>query len=202
MSFCKPVREIEFIKTEWIPYPLVKMYADYTLEEFVLEVRNGSINSFMYDDERTEEDKAALGFMVDEVRETLIVNGFIRPEMMTLGNPELYFLLEYVIRLGFINDYCSKQELEFDGDLETVFMPYYFSNEDYEEYVFCYERIEAILKVLADFLDEDELYEVSLDIMSMSGVACDDQVLKRAKEKLVENVAELVPSLEKVFAMY
>ena len=62
MSFCKPVREIESIKYNWIPGRLRTMYADYTIEEFVLCVRNGFVNMFLYDDEYSEADKGDLLF--------------------------------------------------------------------------------------------------------------------------------------------
>ena len=80
-------------------------------------------------------------------------------------------------------------------------MPYYCSNDEYENYFFNYERIEAIINVLANFLDEDELYEVSLDIMYMGDGANDGEILEKAKKKLVEDADKLVPLLEQAFAM-
>ncbi len=200
MSFCKPVREIENIKTDWIPGKIREIFADYTLEEFVLCVRNGSINMFMYDDSFSEIEKGELIFLTDEVRDTLVANGFIRPEMIMTNTPELYFLLNYLIELGLISDYIIEKEM--DNDYDEVFMPYYYSNEQYEEYTFCYERIEAVINVLSNFLDADELYEVALDIMYMSDHPCDNETLENAKQKLVDRGLELVPLLEQAFAMY
>ena len=82
MSFCKPANEINAFKFQWVPAPLAKIYGDYSVEEFVLAVRNGSVNAFMYDNSFSEVEKIELASMVDDVREMLIVNGFIRPEMM------------------------------------------------------------------------------------------------------------------------
>lgn len=200
MSFCKPAGEIHFIKFEWIPDPLAKIYANCDVEDFVLAVRNGSINSFMYNDEYSDADKMELASMADEVREFLIVNGFIRPEMMILSDPELYFTIMYILKLELADNYYSAKDSE--DDYEEIFMPYYCSNDAYENYVFCYERIEAILDLLSNFLDDEELYEVILDIMYMGDAACDQEILDQAKEKLVEKGSELVPLLEQVFAMY
>lgn len=199
MSFCKPVSEIDAYKFQWIPAPLAKIYGHLDVEEFVLAVRNGSINTFMYNDKYSESEKIELASMVDDVKEMLIVNGFMRPEMMCLSNPELYFVIMYLIKLEMADKYYSKKEL--DWDYEEIFMPYYYSNDEYENYFFNYERIEAIINVLANFLDEDELYEVSLDIMYMGDGANDGEILEKAKKKLVEDADKLVPLLEQAFAM-
>lgn len=199
MSFCKPVREIESIKYNWIPGRLRTMYANYTIEEFVLCVRNGFVNMFLYDDEYSEADKGDLLFLTEDVRDTLVMNGFIRPEMIT-DNPELYFLKDYLIKYDIVTNYILEKDLE--DDYDELFMPYYYSNEQYENYVFRYERIEAILGILSNFLDKAEYHEVALDIMYMSDQASDDVILERAKKKLADSTMELVPLLAKVFAMF
>ena len=88
-----------------------------------------------------------------------------------------------------------------EEDYEEIFMPYYYSNDEYENYVFCYERTEAIINVLANFLDGEELYEVTLDIMYMDEAVCESEILEEAKKKLVEKGNKLMPLLEQVFAM-
>ena len=200
MSFCKPASEINNYRFQWIPAQLAKIYGDLSVEEFVLVVRNGSIDSLLYDDEYAEADKAALDFMIGDVREHLVVNGFIRPEMMGLNNPELYFVKTYLKDLKIAEKYYST--IVFEGDFEENFMPYFYSNDEYENYVFWYERIEAVINVLANFLDEDELYEVALDVMYMGDWVCDSGILEKAKKKLVIGAEKLVPLLEQAFAYY
>lgn len=200
MSFCKPASEINVFKFQWVPTKLAKLYGDLSVEEFVLAVRNGSVNSFMYSDDYSEAEKIELASMVDDVRETLIVNGFIRPEMMSLSDPELYFVVMYLMKLEIAEKYYIDGRL--DEDFEEIFMPYYYSNDEYENYVFCYERVEAIINVLANFLEGDELYEVTLDIMYMDDAICESEILEEGKKKLVEAADKLMPLLEQVFAMY
>ena len=198
MSHCRPVNEIDFLTYGWIPPGLIKMYQDLSLEEFVLIVRNGSIEAFVLDDEYSDEEKLALSDQVAEVRETLVINGFIRPEMMTLSTPELYFALQYIVNLSLADDI----ELVMNEDeYEEIFFPYFMTNEDYENYDFNYERVESILNVLSNFLSEEELYEVVLDVMFMSDASCDKKVLEEAKKKLVSERKKLVPLLEQVYTM-
>lgn len=200
MSFCKPASEINTFKFRWVPEPLAKIYGDYSVEEFVLAVRNGSINDFMYSDEHSDAEKLELASMVEDVKETLTVNGFMRPEMMSLNDPELYFVVMYLMKLEIADNYYLKKDME--EDFGETFMPYYYSNDEYENYVFCYERVEAIINVLSNFLDEEELYEVTLDIMYMDEAYCETETLENAKKRLVEKGDELIPLLEQVFAMY
>ena len=63
-------------------------------------------------------------------------------------------------------------------------------------------EILEIANVLSNFLDEEELYEVTLDIMYMDEAYCETEILEDAKKRLVEKGDELVPLLEQVFAMY
>ena len=200
MSFCKPASEINVFKFRWVPEPLAKIYGDYSVEEFVLAVRNGSVNSFMYNDEYSDAEKLELASMVEDVKETLTVNGFMRSEMMSLNDPELYFVVMYLMKLEIADNYYLKKDME--EDFGEIFMPYYYTNDEYENYVFCYERVEAIINVLSNFLDEEELYEVTLDIMYMDEVYCEAEILEDAKKRLVEKGDELIPLLEQVFAMY
>lgn len=200
MSFCKPASEINAFKFRWVPEPLARIYGDLSVEEFVLAVRNGSVNSFMYNDEYSDAEKLEYASMVEDVKEVLTVNGFIRPEMMSLNDPELYFVVMYLMKLDIADNYYSKKDIE--EDFGEIFMPYYYSNDEYENYVFCYERVEAIINVLSNFLDEEELYEVTLDIMYMDEAYCETEILEDAKKRLVEQGDELIPLLEQVFAMY
>lgn len=200
MSYCKPANEINAYKFQWIPAPLVKIYGDLSVEEFVLAVRNGSVNSFIYDDSIPEADKIELASMTEDVKEMLTVNGFIRHEMANLSDPELYFVVMYLMKLKIAENYYSKKDME--EDFEEIFMPYFYSNDEYENYVFCYERVEAIINVLANFLDGEELYEVTLDIMYMDESVCETEILDEAKKKLIEKGDKLTPLLEQAFAMY
>lgn len=200
MSFCKPASEINTFKFRWVPEPLARIYGDLSVEEFVLAVRNGSVNSFMYNDGYSDAEKLELASMVEDVKEVLTVNGFMRPEMMSLNDPELYFVVMYLMKLEVADNYYLKKDME--EDFGEIFMPYYYSNDEYENYVFCYERVEAIINVLSNFLDEEELYEVTLDIMYMDEAYCETEILEDAKKRLVEKGDELIPLLEQVFAMY
>lgn len=208
MSFCKPVGEIDFLKTDWIPSKLKNMFADYTLPEFVLCARNGTINEFMYNDDIPESEKLELSDMVAEVLEVLIVNGFIRLEMMAISNPELYFTMKYVVGLELVESFILEHEAKSGCkdrdavDYEEALMPYFYFNEDYEKYVFNYERIEAVINLLSNYLDEEELYEVALDVMSIGNCVCDEEILEKARDKLKENSLDLIPKLVQAFEMY
>lgn len=199
MSFCRPAKEIHIFESEWIPNPLSGFYGDHNVENMVLAIRNGSIKSFMYSDEYSEIEKLELTSVVEDVKDMLVANGFIRPEMLNYGNPEPYFVAMYLIKLDIAFNYYS--EIGMEEDFEEIIMPYFFSNEAYERYEFSYERLEAIINVVSNFLEEEELYQVALDIRSMGMAVCKSDILEEAKKKMVEKGNELMPLLEQVFAM-
>ena len=208
MSYCRPVGEIEQIKTDWIPGKLRNMYADYTLEEFILTIRNGDINSYLYDDSISEGEKMYMSDIVAEVLEFLIVNGFMRSEIMTLSTPEMYFVKEYIVSLEMIENYilgCESlyKNVKFDyKDYLKVFMPYYYSNRCYERYEFHCEKVEAAIDVLSDYLDDGELYDVTLDVMSVGNNISDEVMITAAKKKMVAKSLEILPELVEVFATF
>ena len=158
------------------------------LEDFVLSVRNGSI--FTLVDDKFGENQLELLDAIGEAQDTLVMNGFLRSDIMTLSTPELFFTLDYIVKLKLVDD-C-----------EEKFLPYFLSNDCYEQYVFCYERVEEVIKTLAGFLDEDELGEVIANIMYMDETGCNERQLERAKSKLVDAKEKLGPLLERAYAMF
>ena len=128
---------------------------------------------------------------------------------MAISDPELYFTMKYIVDLDLIRTFILDHESENGGckdldelDYEEAIMPYFFSNEDYERYVFNYERMEAVFNLLSNFLDEEELYEVALDVRSVGNCVCDEEIIGRACDKLKENSSRLVPKIVQAFAMY
>lgn len=190
MSHCRSVGEIDLIKSKWIPDKIVSMNQDLTLEEFVLNMRNGSIFAFLNEDTYSEAEKLELTDLVEEARETLVINGFIRSDILNLANPELYFTLNYLVKTGLADDH------------EEVFLPYFFSNESYEKYDFCYERMEGVIDTLSDYLNDEELYEVATDVMYMDSDYCDPDILERAKRIIVDQKDDILFDLELVFSMF
>ena len=190
MSFCRPVSELEILGVEWIPAEIMKIVKGYTMDEFLLEMRNGSLEaSINSDDSYSEVERIRLMDAIEDVKEVLLVNGFFRPDMM-ITTPELYFVVEYIVKPGLTDDY------------QETFLPYFSSNEDYEQYVFCYERIEAIINLLANFLTQEGLYEVAMDIMYTGDDYCDKEILEDAKGVLFKEREKIVPLLEQAFSMY
>lgn len=208
MSYCRSVNEIDSIKVDWIPRKLREIYGDYTLEEFVLAVRNGTIFTSIYDEEASEGEKMYISDMIAEVMEFLIVNGFIRYDMITLSTPEAYFIERYVVAQEMIEKCILGYEsrgrvIEFKcEDYLEVMMPYNYSNRDYETYQFSYEKIEAVIRILSNYLNETELYDVALDINSMGNCVRDEAIIEQAKEKMVEKSFELVPLFVQAFAIF
>lgn len=192
MSHCRPAGEIDLITYGWMPPELIEIYKDATLEDFILDMRNGGVNSYIYDDQYTEKEKLVLMDAVEEARNVLIANGFFRSSISTGVEPELRFVLWYMADLGLM------KEMEEDS-IET-FLPYFASNEDYEKYNFCLEKVDALIGVLADYLLDDELAEVALDIRGSERV--DTRLTESAKEKIVKHKDELIPELETVFMMF
>lgn len=190
MSHCRSVGEIDLIKSKWIPDKIVSMNQDLTLEEFVLNMRNGSVFTFINEDTYSEAEKLELTDLVEEARETLIINGFIRSDIFNLANPELYFTLNYLVKTGLADNH------------EEVFLPYFFSNESYEKYDFCYERMEGVIDVLSDYLSDKELYEVATDVMYMDSDYCNSIILDLAKKAIVEQKDEILPDLEEIFSIF
>lgn len=183
MSYCRKASEAWcFIEQEMEEptYDYDEELEAMCTEALVLCARNNDV----YDVFKSEE--AASSFV-----SVMIMLGFIRPEFLDGSAPELRFVWNYL----------AEQEILTEED-EEVFMPYYFSNEDYERYMFCFERVEGILKVLSQILDEDELYELRADMMFMGEYDCDEKKLASVKRKICEKKEVILPKLETVFAMY
>lgn len=182
MNFCRPASELEGQKI----FP--DLFDKMSNEEVILSFRNGQVYSFLDDDDWTNEEKVNLLEIVDETRDMLIINGLIRPEINYGVTPEMRFVLEYVVKTDLT-------------DRLDIFMPYCFSNEDYERYVFCFERIEAVLKILEKELNAMEFYEVLSNIMSDDAV-CDEKTLNEAKRKMIKRKEKILPQLEKAFEIF
>ena len=190
MSFCKPVDEIGVF---WFGDETYEILGDRDVEDLVLSVRNGDIYQMVADIDDTKEGGDNICQVMDaieDIREAVTVAGLMRPEITYVLTPEMYFVVNYVIELGLIDDYRS------------VCMPYFESNEDYESYVFCYERVERIFHILRDILNGDELYKVIIDVSYLDQDVCEKNLLESAKRKIAEHKDEIRHDLEATFAMF
>ena len=216
MSYCRPVNEIGYLGPDWIPSKLKKYARDsYGELDFVLLVRNGGIDGFMYDDNIPENEKLELSDMSAEVLEMLTINGFIRPIIRRMlfsadvPNSELYFIRKYIIEPKLIEEFALRHESlggYQDVDVEDyreALMPYFYSNKAYEKYDLCCDgRIEATINLLSNYLDEDELYDVMLDIRGAGDFICDKKIFKRVCGKLKDECLDFIPKLVQAFEMY
>ena len=216
MNYCRPANEIDYLRSDWIPSKLKKFVrGDCGMLDFVLLVRNGSINDFMYDDSIPENEKLELSDMSAEVQEVLTVNGFIRPIIRRMlvsadvPNSELYFVKKYILEQELIEEFALKHESSsgyHDIDIEDykeALMPYFYDNESYEKYNLCCEgRIEAIINLLSNYLDEDDLYEVIVDIRGAGDFICDKRVFEKVCGVLRDECLDFIPKLVQAFEMY
>ncbi len=190
MSFCRPASEITSFLASNEVYDCIK---DMDPEELVLQVRNGEIYQMIADIDDTLDNNDNICKMMDiveDIREGIIISGFIRPDITYVSSPEMYFTVHYIAELGLVDDYISKC------------MPYFETNEDYESYVFCYERVERIFQILNKILDDKELYEVILDVSYLDANVCETDILQDAKRKIVAHKDEISKDLEEAFAIF
>lgn len=191
MDYCKPVKEVDDLKYEWIPKKIVKIFGDLTLEQLLLIVRNGEISYFFHNDDYTEGEKMELTELADDFTDIVAAEGFIRPEILYSATPELYFVNEYLIEKELIN-----------SENVDVFMPYCLSHEEYESYSFNFTRREAIVNLLSNFFDEDVLREFKKEFYTMTDEGRNKELLQKAKDIVYEERDKILPLLEQVFMMY
>lgn len=190
MSNCRRASEVEALGYDWIPQEIADRYNIVCPEEFVMIARNNMIYSFTLDDSVPEKEKKRLSDLADAAISTLVINGFIRQEILFASTPEVYFAEEYLEQLD-----LKIEEIE-------ALMPYLCDNKTYERYEFCFERREAILGYLSHVLDEKEYALVNKDIMFMNDELCDSELLARAKTKFIEKKEEILPNLIRIYAKF
>ena len=185
MSYCRPASEAEYFEG-FLP----TLFDGLTVDQAILNIRNGNAYNHTQDDYWTDEQRERITAVVDEAREILLINGFIRLEISYMVMPEMYFALKYIVELDLTDDYLER------------FLPYLASNEDYERYMFCYERLEGSLEILEKILSAEEFYEVLTDVMYLGEMECNEKILNQAKLKIVDNKDRIIPKLETVFAKF
>lgn len=216
MSYCRPASEIDYLRTDWIPSKLKKFVRnDCGMLDFVLLVRNGNINNFMYDDSISENEKLVLSDMSAEVLEVLTVNGFTRSIIRRMlfssdiPNPELYFVKKYILEPELIEEFALKHE-SLSGykdvdveDYRKALMPYFYFNKAYEEYNPCNEdRIEAIINLMSNYFEDDDLYKVTLDIRGAGDFICNERTFEKVCGRLRDECLDFIPRLVQAFEAY
>lgn len=195
MSFCRKAKELKSIAELGLSEKSYALVRDMTPEELILMVRNSTITDFLndteddYDGPEEECDNAWRCYQRElwEIKDALIISGFIRFDLEETWIPEIYFVDQYVHPLRLI-------ELPAE-----ICKPYYFSNRVYEEYTFSYERLRRILDVLKNELSHKQYAAVKSDIMCFERYCDPSPTLRQAKIALVQCRNEIAPQIENIW---
>ncbi len=193
MNYCRSTRELKTLQDLGISREAYYNLQNVNLDTLILGIRNdlllSNLPDFINPDKRnlTAEMWYEKMDYYYEVKEALIIEGFIRPDIEFFKNPEKYFAQNYAVPLGLAD--------------RRICMPYFYSNEVYETYDFCYDRLRLILDILEDELTKEQFDAVKSDIMYMDYMFADvsEMDLKFAKMKLKEKRRSLKWRFETCF---
>jgi hypothetical protein len=113
--------------------------------------------------------------VLQDLKEVLFLNGFIRADIEDDAVPERYFVEKYALPCGLVD--------------RELCCPYDYSNIVYEQYGFRYDRLEKILNVLEDEFNEEQYEVVRADIMYMEpyGILGDSQIIADVMRHLLKH---------------
>lgn len=179
---CKKASNVNSVEELGLSQPAEALVRDFDPEELILSVRNHEIYKFLHIN-----DDSGKTFLVDEIEGVLRHDGFIREDIAGVLSPEIRFASRYVCALDLM-----------DGHNEKC-MPFYDSNETYENYVFSLERLDRIIVLLERFLTEKNQFEaVKSDLFS--SYPLDGMTIRAAKSSLCRKKKQISKDLFRIFA--
>ena len=174
VRYCRSVKELKIFNDIKIDEELLKMLGPIKIDKLVLGVRNDNLVDYVSNrisliGGANDQEVCWLYLdMINDLRDELKVEGFIRSDMDDTVSPERYFAEMYAVPCGLVP--------------RRICQPYLYSNEVYESYNFEYDRLRLILNILEEELPEEQFKAVRSDIMyADSYCACSSAILTAAK---------------------
>lgn len=157
MLYCKRNKFLKSLDEIDVDKRLVDLIGDVTADRLLLGIRNGNLMNSIISwatpiDEDEDDDNTWLYLdMINDVKDTLKLQGYIRNDLDDVVMPERYFAENYAIPCGLVD--------------REICQPYYYSNEVYETYSFEYDRLRMIMNILEEELDDEQFNAVRCDVM-------------------------------------
>lgn len=157
MLYCKSSKFLKSLDEIDVDKRLVDLIGGVTADRLLLGIRNGNLMSSIISwaipiDEDVNEDNTWLYLdMINDVKDTLKLQGYIRNDFDDVVMPERYFVENYAIPCGLVD--------------REICQPYYYSNKVYETYSFEYDRLRIIMNILEEELDDEQFNAVRCDVM-------------------------------------
>ena len=157
MLYCKSSKFLKSLDEIDVDKRLVDLIGDVTADRLLLGIRNGNLMNSIISwatpiDEDEDDDNTWLYLdMINDVKDTLKLQGYIRNDLDDVVMPERYFAENYAIPCGLVD--------------REICQPYYYSNEVYETYSFEYDRLRMIMNILEEELDDEQFNAVRCDVM-------------------------------------
>ena len=157
MLYCKSSKFLRSLDEIDVDKRLVDLIGGVTADRLLLGIRNGNLMNSIISwaipiDEDVDEDNTWLYLdMINDVKDTLKLQGYIRNDFDDVVMPERYFVENYAIPCGLVD--------------REICQPYYYSNKVYETYSFEYDRLRMIMNILEEELDDEQFNAVRCDVM-------------------------------------
>ena len=154
MEYCRRVDSLRSISDLEFFERLKEAVGHVDFDKIILGIRNGNLfcRQTLPTGKKIDEEEWWLYLdMINDVKDYLRLEGYIRHDIDNIMMPERYFAEMYAIPCGLV-------------DSKTC-QPYFFSNEAYETYAFGYDRLRLILDILAEELTPQQFIAVREDIM-------------------------------------
>ena len=178
MRYCEKASILKSLSD--LPFYQDMIYvANMDLEEIVLGVRSGNLfySILKTSDGKKIEEEEWWMFLdrINDFKDYLNSQGYIRHDMDAIMMPERYFAETYAVPLGLVD--------------KKVCQPYFYSNDVYETYTFEWNRLRLIRNILYDELTDEQYTAIEKDIMNADRYIYDGnkEALAEARKYLKEN---------------
>lgn len=183
MLYCKSSKFLRSLDEIDVDKRLVDLIGGVTADRLLLGIRNGNLMSSIISwaipiDEDVNEDNTWLYLdMINDVKDTLKLQGYIRNDFDDVVMPERYFVENYAIPCGLVD--------------REICQPYYYSNKVYETYSFEYDRLRIIMNILEEELDDEQFNAVRCDVMYAEWCSEEPKIIADARRFLTDNCKRL-----------
>ncbi len=184
MLYCKSSKFLKSLDEIDVDKRLVDLIGGVTADRLLLGIRNGNLMNSIISwatpiDEGVDEDNTWLYLdMINDVKDTLKLQGYIRNDLDDVVMPERYFAENYAIPCGLVD--------------REICQPYYYSNKVYETYSFEYDRLRIIMNILEEELDDEQFNAVRCDVMYADEWCSEEsKIIADARRYLTDNCKRL-----------
>ena len=158
MNYCKSVKCLKSINELEMDERLAEVLGPVEVDKLVLGIRSSDLiysisrQAFPIKKGIDKEEWWVYLDMINDVKDDLKYEGYIRHDIDNIVMPERHFAEMYAIPCGLVD--------------KRICQPYFFSNEVYETYGFEFDRLKMILDILEEELIPEWFEVIKEDIMS------------------------------------